>query len=321
MGRAVVAVLAALLAIGAGSAHAAEKPLLLKPVIPPRLAELEAKADALQITSTRVALSTALHLQHESKAVRQFAKLLELKIEGVETTSPAAAAIDATLFGAQLRLRYVEGHTYTFSWALGKRDGGRPWVELGHGLLGRSLGDVGAKPAPGPVSGAKRFGKIFTLVNDGIGVHEVAGATLYGQPAVGFEEEIEQKAAAEGISTSGSTGITAAKHPAPVVPKPKLTIYFAASGAPVRVQVETATAGAGFGVTIDFPAIDFPYTIPAPPPSHVISEAALLKRFPHEGGSPSIAPLPGAQSPGNAGPSTKTVTQESGSQGHGKSKQ
>ncbi len=349
MGRAVVAVLAALLVLGAGSARAAEKPLLLKPAIPPRLAELEAKADALQITSTRVALSTSLHLQHESKAVRQFAKLLELKIEGVETTSPAAAAIEAKFFGTQVRLRYVEGHLYTFSWALGKHDGGRPWVELGHGLLGRSLGNTGKKPPTGPVSGAARFGKIFTLVNDGIGLHEVPATTLYGQPVTGFEEELEQKAASEGISSSGvSTGVAAAERPAPLAagvaaaessvplatgstaakrpspaqaPKPKLTIYFAASGAPVRVQIVSGTGKVGVVVTIDFPAIDFPYTIPAPPPSHVISEAALLKRMRHGRNSPRAPLLPGGEGPSEESSKAETVTPGSGSPGHRQSKQ
>jgi hypothetical protein len=285
--RAAAVLVAALLATIAGSAQAAEKPLLLKPAIPPRLAELEAKADALQITSARVALSTSLHLEKESKGLRKLAKLLELGIEGVETTSPPAAAFNAKLFGTQLRLRYVGGHVYLFAWVLGKHDGGRPWVQLEHGAMGRLFGNVGKQPSPTPVSGATRFGKIFTLVNGGIGLHEVAPATLYGQPVSGFEEEIEQKAAGEGISSSGvGTGVAAAKPPAP--PKPKLSIYFAASGAPVRVQIASGTSHVGLTVTIDFPAINFPYTITAPPPSHVISEHALAKLAPARSSSQSF---------------------------------
>ena len=93
----------------------------------------------------------------------------------------------------------------------------------------------------------------------------MAPATLYGQPVTGFEEEIEQKAASEGISASGVTsGVAAAK--TPPAPKPKLSIYFAAGGAPVRVQIASGSTRVGLTVTIDFPAINFPYTIAAPPP-------------------------------------------------------
>ncbi len=290
MGRAATVAVLALLALAAAPAYAAgpprtepAAPLTLKPAIPAQLAELEAKADALQITSARVSIGTSLRLGHASKGARELARLLEIKITGVETVSPPAAALTLKLFGADVRLRYVDGHTYVFSWGLGLHDGGRPWIELGHGLLGQTYGGVGKKPDVTPATGAARYGKLFTLVNDGIGIHELAPTTLYGQPVTGFQEEVEPKTGLEAGSSGGAIGGLAARHPAP--PKAKLTVYFAAGGAPVRVQLETGDTHTGLTLTADFPAIDFPYTIAPPPPSHVITEREALKRFPPHGSS------------------------------------
>ena len=280
MRRVIAAVPVVLLALACSPAHAAEGPLLPAPQIPPELQALETKADALQITSARVSFSTSLHLGHLSKAAREFARLLEFKIEGVETFSPPAAALSMTLFGAHVRLRYVGGRAYLFSWEFGRHDGGRPWVELGHGPVGR-LFTSAAKVPETSTSGAQRWSKLFTLVNDGIGLHEIAPATLYGQPVTGFQEEVEQKAGAEAGASGGAfNGLSAARRPEPLPRvRPTLTIYFAASGAPVRVQIQTGKGHINSTVTVDYPAIDFPYTIPAPPPSHLIAEAKLLKRF------------------------------------------
>jgi hypothetical protein len=311
VGRAATVAVLALLALGGAPAHAASPrrtepaaPLALKPAIPPQLAELEAKADALQITSARVSISTSLRLGHASKGVRELARLFAIKITGVETVSPPAAALTLKLFGADVRLRYVEGHAYVFSWGLGLHDGGRPWVELGHGLLGQAYGGVGKKPDVTPATGAARYGKLFTLVNDGIGIHELAPTTLYGQSVTGFQEELEPKAGLEAGSSGGAIGGLAARRPLPAPPKPKLTVYFAAGGAPVRVQMETGDGHTGLILTADFPAIDFPYTIPAPPPSHVISEREALKRFPPRHSSQSF----GIQGASESSQSVSTTT-------------
>ena len=291
MGRATAVAVVALLALAAapaqaaGADHTEPAPVLtLKPAIPPELAALEAKADALQVTSVRVSLRTSLRIGKVPKGLREFLRLFELKVEGVETTSPPAAALQVTLLGSHVRMRFAEGHVFLFSWELGLRDGGRPWIELGHGPLGRLFKGVGKAKVETDPSGAARYGKLFTLVNGGTGIHELAPTALYGQAVTGFQEQIEPQAASAGGETGGALGgfSAARRRPAPVpkpAPKPTatLSIFFAASGAPVRVQIETGTAKAGSTVTADFPAIDFPYTIPAPPPSHVIGEAALRK--------------------------------------------
>lgn len=293
MRRAIAAVPVVLLALACAPAGAAQGPLLPAPQIPPELQALEAKADALQVTSERMSIRTSLHFGHLPKAARQLARLLEFKIEAVETTSPPAAALSMTLFGAHVRLRYVDGRTYLFSWDIGRHDGGRPWVQLAHGPVGR-LFTSATRPPTTSTSGTQRWSRLFTTVNDGSGIHAIAPTVLYGQPVTGFQEEIEQKAAVE----EGPLGsVSAARPPVPPKrPKPTLTIYFAASGAPVRVQSHTVSGHLSSTVTVDIPAIDFPYTVPAPPPSHVIAEAKLLKRFARVRRSSQTVTLPAGES-------------------------
>ena len=62
--------------------------------------------------------------------------------------------------------------------------------------------------------------------------------------------------------------------------KVAMRIYFAESGMPVQIVISSGSAKEGMTVTTDFPAINFPYTIPPPPASRVISERRLMKLFP-----------------------------------------
>lgn len=300
MRRAISAVPVLLLALACAPAGAAEHPLLPAPAIPPALQALEAKADSLQITSERLTLTSSLRLGHVPKVAREFVRLLDIKIEGVETTSPPAAALTATLFGSHVRLRYVEGHEYLFSWDLGRRDGGRPWVELGHGTLGALFGGVGTKPAETGTSGSERYRKLFTLLNNGTGIHELAPVTLYGQAVTGFEAQVEPKPAGGSTGPGGPQGAFDTARRPMQAPKDRLSVYFAASGAIVRAQVETGGGRAGATVTSDVPAIDFPYTIPAPPATHVISERLALERFSRHTSSQVRGPTESSSSSGTS---------------------
>lgn len=271
-----------LLALSCATAQAATRaepapPLLLKPAIPAQLAELEAKADALQITSARVSISTSVRLGRPSKLARELARLLDFEVSGVETSLPPASALTIKLLGAHVRLRFAAGHVYLFVWALARHDGGRPWVRLGRGALGRLFGGLARKQAEKEVSGAVRYAELFTLLNGGAGIRALAPTTLYGQAVTGFEAEVEAATGGEG----GLEAFSAARHATPATkakrPRPRLSVYFAADGAVVRQQLELGKARTGFTITADTPAIDFPYAIPVPPASHVIGEAELRR--------------------------------------------
>jgi hypothetical protein len=281
-------------AIPAGAASAsqppASPPLLLPASIPPDLSALEEKTRALQVTSLRMSLRTSFDLAGKGFP-KAFAKLLDFSVEGVETVSPPAAAVTVVLFGVPLRLRVVGSHVYLFSWALGRHDGGHPWVQLEKGPFGKLLGGSG-NGAKGPVgpSGEERFGALLTYVNEGKNIRELPASILDGQAVTGFEEEPEGSKVPSGASGalgafSASAGHKPKTKPKPKpkpIPKPKTTlqIYFAASGAPVRVLLTSGVGRSVLSVLADYPAINFPYTIPPPPPGHVISERELRKLFP-----------------------------------------
>jgi hypothetical protein len=280
-GRAAVAAgaIMALLAVvpacagAAAPAGSAVPPLLLTPAIPPDLQALEARTQALQITSVRLSVKLAIN---PGKGVpKAFAKLFGFSIEGVETASPPAATVKLVLFGSQVRLRIVGGQVYLFSWDLGLRDGGRPWIALGKGPLGKLFGNRGKSPSAKPQTGRERFGQTLTLLNDGRNLHELGPATVDGQPVTGFE--VEPESTASGTAGEGLVGAFSARKKAAPKPKIAMRIYFAESGMPVQIVISTGSAKQGTTVTADFPAINFPYTIPPPPASRVISERQLSK--------------------------------------------
>jgi hypothetical protein len=284
-GRAAVAAgailtLLALVPASAGAAAPAgpAPPLLLTPAIPPDLQALEARTQALQITSLR--LSVKLTINPGKGIPKAFAQLFDFSIEGVETASPPAAALKLVLFGSHVRLRIVGGHVYLFSWDLGLRDGGRPWIALGKGPLGKAFGNGGQGPRTKTQNGRERFGATLTLLNDGRNLHELGPAVVDGQAVTGFEVEPEGKAT--GAPGEGLVGAFSAASHKKAAPKPKIAmrIYFAESGMPVQILILSGSAKEGTTVTADFPAINFPYTIPPPPPRRVISERHLMKLFP-----------------------------------------
>jgi hypothetical protein len=284
-GRTVVmaALLALLVAGGARDALAAAPigPGLLPPppTVPAALRDLEARTAALQITSLEFKLTT--RIKFGKRVPKGLASLLDFGLEGVETLAPPAAAIKMTLFGTLLRLRIVGSHAYLFNWPLGRRDGGRPWVELGKGALGKLLGGGGATARGGAKSGATRFTALLALLNDGRNLRALGPSTVDGQAVMGFEAEPQATSNARG-EVGALTGFSAAKDRAKAKPKEKviLSIYFAPSGLPVRVGVLSSEGKVSLSLVADFPAINFTDTIPAPPPDHVITEAKLKKRLP-----------------------------------------
>lgn len=271
---AALAVLAGCLALAAGAA-AASGPLLLPAPIPPDLAALEARAEALQVTSIRETLSERVTFGKglPEGLAQLLAPLFDFGIQDVETLSPPAAALRIDLFGTPIRLRIAAGHTYLLIWPLRRADGGRPWVRLEGGPLGRFFGPL-AKPSHGSGSGAAVWGRFFAMLDQGSPIRELGPATVDGQAVTGFEAQVDRpvgKATVEAGLLPGSSPAFAAA----AAPKLRLLAYLAASGAPVRIVVLSGSAQARLTITDDIPAIDFPYAIPPPPPSHVVPERWL----------------------------------------------
>ncbi len=286
-GRVALTVCLALAAIGGGAGEASAsgpiKPglLPLPATVPAELAELEAKSEALQITSLELKLTTSFNLG--PKAPKGLSKIFDLGVEGVETMTPPAAAIKLTLFGSHLRLRIVGKRHFLFSWALGRRDGGRPWIELGHGMLGKLLGATGGSSGPKPVT--KSFTSLLALLNGAGNLHALGSSTIDGQTVMGFEGEpssssLSSGGAGELTGFASARSRTRPKRKAKLKERAVLSLFFAANGLPVRTSLVATSGSSSFTVTLDLPAANFPDAIPAPPASHVITEARLKKLFP-----------------------------------------
>ncbi len=272
--------LPAAIAAGAGGASASSpiKPGLLPPppTVPAELRDLEAKTVALQITSLELKLTTSINLaRHTPKGL---AGLLDFGVEGVETTTPPAAAIKMTLFGHPLRLRIVGSKHFLFSWPLARRDGGRPWVELGHGSLGKLLGGAVSPSEGGPAS--ESFTGLLAMLNEGRNLRALGPSTVDGWTVMGFQAEPSSSSLTSGGGELAE--FASRKHR----PKGKptetvvLSMYFASNGLPVRTSFVARAGRTSVRIVAEFPAINFPDTIPAPPADHVITEAGLRKLFP-----------------------------------------
>ncbi len=247
MRRAIAAVPVVLLALACSPAHAAEGPLLPAPQIPPELQALETKADALQITSARVSFSTSLHLGHVSKVAREFARLLEFKIEGVETTLAAGRGADHDPLrhagAAALRRR----PRYLFSWEFGRHDGGRPWVELGHGPVGRLFDGAAQGPTETEHSGAQRWRSCSRSSTTASACTRSRRRRSTASRSPASRRKSNRRPGREAGRLGGALGGLSTRRGVPprVAPRPTLTVYFAAGGASSACRSRRATGSPG----------------------------------------------------------------------------
>jgi hypothetical protein len=283
---------------GSSRALAAGAPSLLPASVPPELAALEGKLDAIELTSIRLSLSTSVSI-HGHGGGKNAAKLLSLfdtKAEAVETTEPRAGAIALTLFGTPLRLREVGASTYLYSYATGRHDGGRPWVRIEGGELGKLVG--AGKGAGPPANAGQRFSALLTTINDGNDIRSLGARTLDGQAVVGFQEQPQRSSLTAGGEEGeagplggfvASRGHARAKKKAkkrkPPTPHTTLEVFFAASGMPVRVALVSAIGDISENAVIEIPSINFPYTIAPPPAAQIIGERALALLRRHRRGT------------------------------------
>ena len=265
-------------AAGVGLPSAASATLLPAP-IPPEMRALEAKLSALQLTSLQVSLSASTDFGHgkEAKKLAKLLSLFDFKIEGVETIQPEAAALKVVLFGTALRLRDIAGQVYLYEYALGRHDHGRPWVRLEHGSLGKLFGGKSGSKKSDPANAGERFAALITKLNEGKEIRELGPSTVDGQQVLGFGEEVEGSTEVSGTEAGLFGAFSSSVHRAP--PKTTLEVFMALdTGMPVKTVVRAGSGQVSSTVTIEFPAVNFPYTIAAPPAAEVIDERVLTRK-------------------------------------------
>jgi hypothetical protein len=264
---------------------AALVPQLPRPPLPADLVALVGKMEALQATSERFRLRTAIsssaHLPHEVEA---FLKLFDTDISGEAVNSPPAATLAITIFGQTLRMRIVHGATYLYEPAVAKHDGGRPWVNLGRHGAGALLGGLSTPGlSAGPGSGS--FKSLATELRRASAVSELGPGTIDGQAITGFKATLAPNALEEPATPAKPRSILSAifsraRHAPATTGAPAsalLETFIAASGLPVRTRIATTAEGVTTTALMDIFAIDFPLTVQPPPKGQTVALAVLRK--------------------------------------------
>jgi len=277
-----------MLASATPAAPASAAPVASAPASPPlpsELVVLAQKMAALKITSLRFAVLVSVAERHRSPALNSLLALFGdagSSVRGEETFEPAAANLTLGRFGTQLTFRVVGGAEFMYFKRLGRRDGGRPWIRLGPGGFGELLAIEGAEsrtPAPPthlePTPALPSFARPpFTTLTDtlehALTVRELAPAVLGGQPVSRFLATLRPGQLGSPAAPSGPV-------PQPPPPQPTLEVCFAANGMPVRIVLALSVLGVKTTATVDFPAVNFPLAIEAPPPAETLSLAELRR--------------------------------------------
>jgi hypothetical protein len=265
-------------------------PQLPRPPLPSDLAALLGKMEALRSISERFRLRTGLtssgaHLPREAESFLR--QLFDLDISGEAVNSPPAASFAVTLLGHTLKLRVVHEDVYVYEPAIAKRDGGRPWVNLGRNGLGRLLGGLGG-PGLLPTAGSSSFKSLASALRGARSVTELGPGTVDGQAITGFRATLPPGALEEPAAPAKPRNILSGilsrvRHAPATTGAPAsvaLEVFIAPSGLPVRTRIAESSEGVTITLLADIFAINFPLTIEPPPRSQTIDLATARKLSP-----------------------------------------
>jgi hypothetical protein len=273
-------------AASAAAAPAALVPQIVKPpALPADLVALAVKMEALQSTSERFRLRTAISSSaHLPREVESFLKLFDIDISGEAANSPPAASFSVTIFGQTLKVRVVHEHAYLYEPAIAKRDGGRPWVNVGRRGLGDLLGGMSTPGlSAGPGSGS--FKSLASALRRASSVTELGPGSVDGQAITGFRATLPASLLEESAKPAKPPSILsgifarAARAPATTGAPPSALVetFIDASGLPVRTRIAETSEGVTATALLDIFAINFPLTVQAPPRRQTIDLATARK--------------------------------------------
>jgi hypothetical protein len=254
-------------------------PLTLPSSAPPELVTLLGRMGALNVETERFSLSTSVEFPAHSRIPRELRKLFSLfniSVAG-EARGSSEGSFSLSFLGARFRVIIVAGHTYVdLGPRLARHDGGRPWIDTGRAGLGALFGSHGGG-APPTIDSAPSFQHLVELLTSPIAVTPLGLTTIEGQPVSGFRETVSR--ALFKRSQVGSS-VFAQAHTAVAPEIATVETFIAASGLPIRTRILEGERQVTAIVELDFPAINFPLTVQAPPPAQTIALAAL-KRLDH----------------------------------------
>jgi hypothetical protein len=268
----------ALLAAGL-AAFAANASASTPPAQPPELQALEQHMSELTVTSERITGKETISgkLPHKLGSP----KAVSTAYSSEQSISPEFVNATLTIAGQTLTLLQLGEMLYTHDQSIAKHDGGRPWVaeklSSKNGLFGSSPslgggGGSGGSGAPSPTP----FKSDAELFKEGSSIRALGASTVDGQATVGFAGTLTAQHLAESVFTKKELAKLKREH---LTLKGSFETFVAANGVPVHTTVLLSIGKLRFGTSADVLGIDFPVTVPAPPPTAETIGAAELQKI------------------------------------------
>ena len=269
---ALLALLAAGLAALAGLAPAASAAAgTTAAAMPANLRVLVSEMAGLQLSSERVVFTDRDEIYPRFRGRRAASRELE-RAEVEVVAAPLAFAGVVNFPGwFSLRLREAAGREYLYEHEIAARDGGRPWIALGAGRLGKEF-------TPVPSASEAQFAALAALIEGAGDFQELGPGTVDGQAVTTFAMVISGGDAYEaGEIVARASAVKPLAGPAEQPGRDTLEISFRADGVPVRVHLRMPLEAQAETFDLEVPAVNVPFTIEPPPASRTITEAALAR--------------------------------------------
>jgi hypothetical protein len=249
------------------------------PPQPPELQALAQHMSELTVSSQRLTAKERIG----GKLPRKLSALkgLSEEVSGEESISPPFANATSKIAGRTTTLLQIGNTLYTHDPSIARIDGGRPWVA--QSLTGKA-GQFSAKPrlggstlgAGGSLLNPTPFKSDAELIKQGTDVRALGPSTIDGQATVGFAGVVTARRLAESALPKKQVARLRRKH---IKLKATFEAFIAANGVPVRMNIVLSIGKVRLIAGEDVLAIDFPVTVPAPPPAAETIGAAELEKI------------------------------------------
>lgn len=298
------------LAIGVVAGSIPARALAAKAKLPPDLVALEQKMRSLHINSERGSLEETVtgdslggdgileavsskpsHRKQPTTHIRTGIKQsIPFATADFETSiSPKLAIVRGQLFGSiPFQERVIGEQAYIRMPLLAQSDGSKPWLYVSPAEQAEEKKSKEAEGnnsstslVPGLESEEAGFGRTIEMLAHARSVIEVGAREVDGQETTEFEATLYGKQ----ITGSAKSKASKAAKKALGGSRPKLDLYLASNGLPVRTALRTRLGSAGLSVVADILATEIPVSVQPPPASEIITEAELKKLQEQEAGS------------------------------------
>jgi hypothetical protein len=234
--------------------------------LPPDLQALEQQAKSLQISSEHMRLT-------EDIAGSGFAGPF-LTVDVQVSERPLAAELNLGVAGRKFEERVIGTTLYVKDPAIGRRDGGRPWVRVPKRGISELTG-----LAPNAISNGPQSQDVLTSLLTQLApqnIKEVGPSTANGQPATEFTGTTNFRTLIAGSGSKVSKQLQKAlkKLGSATI---TLDLFVAANGLPTRTVLAIDPKVAPITETVDILAINIPVAVQAPPLRQTIGYKKVRK--------------------------------------------